>query len=116
MQAAVTIKDISWVFQVLSDSQYEDKHGKESHAMTDKDIQVVDFKASSFSKKLVNHELLHVYSASCCIGSLHELSTSDMEEICAEIIEFHLDDIAKLSKKLYNSLKEYNKKNDTTRT
>lgn len=101
----IIIKDISWTVQVLEDKDYENSHGKDSHGITDKYRQTVDLKRSSFSPALVRHELLHVYAASCCINSVPDLDDSSMEEICAEIIEFHLEDLLKHSKTLYNKLK-----------
>ena len=101
----ILIKDIAWTVQVLEDKEYEDAHGKDSHGITDKNKQTVDLKRSSFSLSLVKHELLHVYVASCCINSIEDLDDSGMEELCAEIIEFHLEDLAKHAKSLHTKLK-----------
>jgi hypothetical protein len=100
------VKDIPWTFCILSDKDYETKHGVNSHGITDKYDQYVDFKASSFRKSLVNHEIFHVFVASCCIGSVDEVTDDAMEEIGAEILEFHLEQIDKITKKLYNTLKD----------
>ena len=101
----ISIKDIEWVFVLMSDKDYEDKNEKDSHGITHKDEQRVEFKESSLTLRLVIHELFHVYSASCCINSCDSIDRHDMEEISAEILEFHIDQIHKTAKKLYNSLK-----------
>jgi hypothetical protein len=99
------IKDVEWSFCVLDDKAYEAKHGTSSHGITDKYELTVDFKASSFNKRLVNHEIFHVYVASCCVSSVEELDENSVEEIGAEITEFHLEQMMTITKKLYNSLK-----------
>jgi hypothetical protein len=104
MKTKVTIKDIEWTFFVIDDNFYEKIYGKDSHGITIKDDLAVYIKKSSLSKKLIIHELFHTYVSSCCVNSMTELHSSDMEEISAEIVEFHLDDIANHSKKIYNRL------------
>jgi len=106
----IKIKDIEWNFSVLSESEYEKEHGKDSHGITDKDGKQVHFKITSFSLALIKHELFHVYCSSCCIDSATELSAEDFEEISAEIVAHHAEDLIKYSKKLYNSLIEEVKK------
>lgn len=101
----VVIKDVSWTFEVLDDKAYEFKHGKDSHGITISSSQAVYLKLSDFSQNLVRHELLHVYISSCCVSSVQDLESSDMEEICAEVIEHHLEDIVKHSKSIYNKLR-----------
>jgi hypothetical protein len=102
----IFIKDIEWTFQVLEDEEYKTLNGEDSHGITDKYKQSVFFKESSLTKQLVNHEVLHVYVASCCISSVDDVDDHAMEEICAEIIEYHLEQMNIITKKLYNSLKE----------
>lgn len=101
----VFIKDIEWSFSILDDKTYEAKYGQASHGITDKYELTVDFKASSFNKRLVNHEIFHVYVASCCINSVEEIDENSIEEIGAEITEFHLEQMLTITKKLYNTLK-----------
>lgn len=104
------IKDIPWKFRVLQDEHYEKLHGKESHGITDKYKMIVDFKLSSLTPNLVRHELAHVYYASCCNNSTNDIESHDVEEIFAELIEFHLEDILKLSKHSYSALVKEAKK------
>lgn len=109
------IKDIEWSFNVLQDEYYDAKNGKDSHGITHKSKLEVDFKQSSFSPPLVRHELLHAYTASCCINSIEDLDDHAMEEICAEIIEFHLEDLVKNSKLIYNKLNTIIKKQESAK-
>lgn len=102
----IKIKDIQWEFTIQNDKTYEKRMGKDSSGATDKGAQTVYFKRSDFSQKLVRHELFHVYYASCCTSSAHGIEAYDAEEIAAEIIEFHLKDIMKNSKIIYNALKQ----------
>lgn len=101
----IVIKDVHWTLEVLEDKKYEEEHGKDSHGITDKSKLKVDLKLTSLSQALVRHELLHVYVSSCCINSIDDMDDSGMEELCAEIVEFHLEDMAKHSKSLYSKLK-----------
>ena len=99
------IKDISWSFSKLSEKEYELEHGKDSNGICIPHKQEVHFKDKSFSKNLVAHELLHTYVASCCTSSINDISHTDMEEIIAEIMEFHLDAFLKLRNTIYKELK-----------
>jgi len=99
------VKDIEWSFQILENEAFENKHGKGAHGITDKEEFEVDFRFTSFSLKLVKHEVFHTYVGSCCIGSIDNLNSDDMEEISAEIHELHDEDMKKLATKVYNSLK-----------
>jgi hypothetical protein len=103
----ITIKDIEWQFYLLSDIAYDKFQGRDSHGITHKDLQKVYLRKSSLSLRLVTHEMFHVYVSSCCVNSIQEMEAHAMEEIAAEIIEFHIDDIAKHSKKVYNSIKRH---------
>jgi len=111
MKTKATIKDIDWEFVVVEDNTYDRIYGRDSHGITIKDVLSVYIRKSSLSKKLIIHELLHVYVSSCCINSMTELQTSDMEELCAEILEFHIDELVNHAKKIYNKLSRGLKKN-----
>ena len=102
----LTIKDIEWTFKKIPHKEYTYKHGKDdSDGITFKTKRIVEFDDSIFSKSLVAHELLHVYVASCCTTSTDNISQEDMEEICAEIVECHLDDMKKYRDLIYRELK-----------
>jgi hypothetical protein len=100
------IKDIDWEFEVLPKDQYEKKYGSDSSGITVKHERRVFFRSDDFSLFLVRHELFHVYCASCCITSTDNLDGHDMEEIGAEITEYHAEDIVKFSKKIWEKLKK----------
>ena len=101
----VRIKDIEWIFELMNQEDYEEKNGKDSQGITIKDKLKVEFSIDHFSLSLIRHELMHVYFSSCCIGSTGEMTVDDYEEIAAEIIEFHGEDICRTSKKIFNTLK-----------
>ena len=102
----VTIKDIPWTVKLLLDKDYEDKNGKGSQAITHKDDKIIEIKQQYLCTHVIKHELFHAYCSSCCIDSMTDLETHDMEEIAAEIMAYHAEDISKLSTKLYNTLKQ----------
>ena len=102
---AFTIKDIDWIIKLQDDKTYELQHGNDSDGLTRGGSQKIYIKKSKLTKRLITHELLHAYVASCCVHSIEDLSVSGMEELCAEILEFHLEQIAELSDLLYNKLK-----------
>lgn len=98
------IKDIYWTFVVLSDKEYELLHGKDSGGITLPLKQIVHFRKSLVNPLIIAHELFHVYVASCCFSSTDDIGKDAMEEVGAEIIEFHLDDIVKFRDKIYERL------------
>lgn len=108
------IKDISWKFQVKTDKDYEQLHGSNCNATTSSTGGYVHFKESKFSMKLVLHEMFHVYSKSCCTESMNDLDAYNMEELGAEIIEHHCEQLLENSKFVYNKLKPKQKKSRRT--
>lgn len=101
----IHVKDIPWEFIVQTDDDYKENHGKDSYGITYKHDLKVYLKESELSLRLIKHEMFHVFHGSCCINSTNEITVEDMEEIGADIIEFHGEDLLKLSKKVYNTLK-----------
>lgn len=99
------IKDVEWSFLVLDTKEYTKLH-PDTDAVTEVKKHLVTFDAKELSKKLITHELLHVYVKSSCVNSVNNIDAEDMEEICAEILEFHLDDIRKLRDSLWKELKK----------
>jgi hypothetical protein len=65
----------------------------------------VYFSKKWFSLKLVRHELFHAYIASCCICSTNNIDSDDMEEICAEVYEFHADTLNRKVEEIWERLK-----------
>jgi len=103
-QTEMLIKEIQWSFILLDNGAYCSKHGKDSHGITVSDTLTVYFNKKWFSERLVRHELFHAYMASCCINSTNDLSSEDMEEIAAEVYEFHAKTLDIKSKEIYDQL------------
>jgi len=99
----IKIKDIYWTFKLLGDKEYVLKHGKDSAGITLPLKQEVHLR-SPLSLNVIAHELFHCYVASCCLSSTDDIGKEAMEEVGAEIIEFHLDDIVKYRDKIYERL------------
>ena len=102
------IKDIEWSFISLSHEEYTKKYkknGEESAASAEVLKKTVFFDEEYLTKGIIAHELLHVYVYSCCIYSATNISGHDIEEICAEVIEYHLDDMVKARNFLWKNLK-----------
>ena len=98
------IKEIEWNFVLLDTAAYNSKHGKDSHGITKSGELTVYFSKKWFSLRLVRHELLHVYMASCCINSCNDITSEDMEEIAAEVYEFHAEVMQRKSEEIYERL------------
>lgn len=98
------IKEIQWHFVLLDNGAYCSKHGKDSHGITKSENLTVYFNKKYFSERLVRHELFHAYMASCCINSCNDISSEDMEEIAAEVYEFHAETLNKKSLQIYEAL------------
>ena len=93
------IKGIDWEFHLQTVRAYVRDHGKDSGAITylgDKDVYFSD---SQLSPGTIRHELLHVYVASSGTNS-SDLDASQMEELCAEILELHGPEIMLLTDKI----------------
>ncbi len=100
----IRIKDIEWTVKLQNDEEYFNMHEDDSLALTNRNELVVYFRESAVVKRIVTHELMHVYVASCCVGSTTNTTIDDAEEICAEIIEYHIDDIIKHTREIYAKL------------
>lgn len=99
-----TIKDVEWVFKILSKNQYETLHGTDSSGITNPATREVHFFIEDFSKQVVGHELFHVYCACSGVHSTNSLSGSDMEEIAADLVGFHVEDMVAKKRMIYKSL------------
>ena len=98
------IKDITWLFDVLEHDVFIKKYGKDEAASTNVLTKTVIFDRKHLSKSLIAHELLHVYVFSCCVYSADTIQSNDMEEICAEIVEYHVDALVKHRNSLWKDL------------
>ena len=98
------IKDIAWDFKLLDHEEFVKKFDETSAACTNVLTKTVVFDRKYLSKGLIAHELLHVYVFSCCVYSADTIKSHDIEEICAEILEYHLDAIVKHRNSLWKEL------------
>lgn len=101
----ITIKGTKWSYRLLPPNVYEKKHGDDSLAITDTKTHCIDFRSDRVEIGLVRHELLHVVVNSLCVGSA-DLSAHQMEEVAAEILQYHWEDLDAWSSRIYSSLKK----------
>lgn len=99
MHIIINIKGRDWKFSLLPDKKFDKLHGEENVAMTIPDSLEVHFKKSVWDAKTIKHELLHVIFAMSLVGST-DLSPTDVEEICAEIVGEHCEEIILWSSKI----------------
>jgi len=90
---------------MLEEIAFLKKYDKHDSAATEMLEKKVYFRRKHFTKGIVAHELLHVYSFSCCLYSASDMSADDREEILAEVVELHLDRMIKLRNEIYRELK-----------
>ena len=103
----LTIKDVTWTAQLVPSNIYDLTYGPDSNGITELHTKTISFNVKVFSESLVRHELFHAYVSSCCVGSMTSMQHADMEELCAEIFEFHGAEILKKSKHLFKILNKY---------
>ncbi len=92
----IDIKGRPWKFVLLPDKRYDKLHNTDpddmSAAITLPTIYEVHFRKSDWDIVTIRHEILHVlYNAS--LVSSANLSTHDVQEICAEIVGQHASEI-----------------------
>lgn len=83
-ELALPIRGVTHKFRLLDDLNYDRTHGEDSNGITNSITWVVDFRASSFSIRLVRHELLHVYSNTSFLDSAG-ITATQLEECLAEV-------------------------------
>jgi len=105
-----TIKDVEWVFRLMDKKPYIELHGSESLAITNPDKMEVDFRSDGINGQVVGHELFHVYSVSCGTHSTNGITKEDMEEIAAEIVGFHLEQMVAKKRAILKALTSLGKK------
>ena len=91
----LNIKGRDWKFSLFSDKKFDKLHnpdGVESIAMTLAGSYEVHFRKSNWDVVTIRHELLHVLVSMSLVSSA-DLSSSDVEELCAEIVGHHSTEI-----------------------
>lgn len=95
----LNIKGIDWTFFLQSDRVYAREHGKDSDGISYPGDKEVYFRKSSLSPVVVRHELNHCFVASSGASS-SDLDSSQMEELCSEIVGEHAIHIVDLADKI----------------
>lgn len=76
-----------WKYRLLSKERFEELHGDRCVAVTDKSTKTIDFREDHAKFNIVVHELTHAYMHYLFLGSTHNLTLSDFEEIVCELME-----------------------------
>jgi len=101
----LNIKGIDWTFNVQTETAFRKMHGlngKNAEAIIYPHDREVYFSSVYLSPYSVRHELAHVYVASTNTSSMTSMTVDDMEELFADIIGEHLDQIQELTSKILN--------------
>jgi hypothetical protein len=93
-----------WSCTLLSNEQYEAKHGRKCVAVTLMAERQIEFRADAFTLGTVRHELMHAYFASMPITSAG-LGPEQIEEVAAEIVDTHWDTLSATAKQIYKALR-----------
>lgn len=91
----INIKGRDWKFLLMPDKRFNKIHNPDEDgnaAMTVPSTYEVHFRKSDWNVATVRHELLHVLFNMSLVGSA-DLSTTDVQEICAEIVAEHAIEI-----------------------
>lgn len=105
MVYSVMIKGAKWKFSTLPIDKYIQKFGEDSWAVTEKDEKTITFCEGKFNLGLCRHEIYHCFMAECCLGSVPKCDPLIIEEISAELLEHHLDEIDKIAREMFKTLK-----------
>lgn len=95
----ITIKGVEWTVFSQSTKSYKRLHGIDSIAITYPKDREIYFDADRLIPDTVFHELLHGFVDSSNITSSN-LTPSQMEELCCEIIGEHYYDMGLLANKI----------------
>jgi hypothetical protein len=107
-QKTITALGTKWVCKLLTDHEYDITYGNDSDAITmpatsDGDKNIIVFHESSFTLRVVRHELFHAYVYNLHLSS-SKISVDDFEEIIAELLSVHADKFVIQSKEIYEQL------------
>lgn len=103
-QRSIQIRGERWRYAVYPDSVYERKFDSDSDALTFKAQRKLCFKESRLKLGVVIHEVFHAHCVGLYLDSTTSMSTSDVEEIIAEMLEDHLSSMLKISKYIKGNL------------
>jgi hypothetical protein len=95
-EVTIEIKGRPWRFILLPDKRYDKLHNPDpddiSAAITLPTTYEVHFRKSDWDIVTIRHELLHVLYNMSLVSSTN-LSTEDVQELCAEIVAHHCSEI-----------------------
>lgn len=102
----LNIKGRNWHFILYTDKQYdkkfkEDDSDDEDCATTDPAENTVYFRRSKFNLPTIRHELMHVVVFSSLVES-SDLSRTQMEDLCCEIVGEHGLEICNWAEEIMN--------------
>lgn len=104
MSKQIRIKDVTWTYFKVPHLRYVSQYGADSVAQVNKHRKEIIFDISHIDLPTVIHEVTHAFIASCLIDSCNHISFEDLEEVFCEINSYHLDDIKKVSNKIFKAL------------
>lgn len=93
---SIDIKGRPWSFILMTDKRYDRLHNPDpeelSGAITLPTTYEVHFRRTNWDVITIRHELLHVLYNMSLVSSAN-LSTEDVQELCAEIVGHHSAEI-----------------------
>lgn len=99
----INIKGSEWTIQILADSTYRKRFGRDSMALTDLDTKRIFFNKNLISPGVIRHELLHAIVAEVHLESA-SITPDQIEEICASIVETQWNNMNSWAELILNSL------------
>lgn len=103
MSNSISIKGIKWTYEAFPLKKYKSMHGTDSVALTIKGKHEMHFIQGKCDLATIRHEVYHAFVSSCCVDSA-ELDADAVEEIGAEIVGHHLQDMDRISNIIYKRL------------
>lgn len=105
----IFIKGIKFKVVLLNKHEYQKKHTPSNYAHFDKESRELVFREDYIKKNIIIHEVTHAFIGSLHLGSCHDISIEDFEEIICEMMEDHILDINRISNEILRFLKEQTK-------
>jgi len=104
MAKQVFIKGAKWRYKAISLEQYVNLHGEKEWAHRDCETKTMTFCYGKMDLGLMRHEVFHCFMSECCLNSLPECDPLVVEEIAAEVLQNHWDDIDLSAKKILKDI------------
>lgn len=94
------IEDNPWKVTLLSEEEYNTGVDSTSEAEVDLNQRQIVFNYNRLTIPTIEHEITHIYIDHCCLRSVDNFETRQMEEIIAEFVPKHARKIIKVSREL----------------